>query len=517
MKASMWIRKYFGLAVVIVFLFVLLGFFVTRFVSHSFSPKMTMPQPMAPIFMAKMLDEIQAPDKIAALKHLEELKRGDKHSPDFFLVDASGKIIYETESQGSESQKISIPVEKLAELKNPYEFTFVEGPADQKGPPMGKPPMMNIGFGPPPGPPPGGGFGSRISLVRLAGDPIYYLGIQIRGFKPDFEKDPQQDAFMKWGPLLGVGSLFLSLLIGIGVTLFVIYLMLYKKIIEADNVMNELHKGNLKARFKVNRNNEFGEAMGRFNKMADEIELLVERLRDTETSRTKLIQELAHDLRTPIASLKNLVDLLSNRNDQLKPDVKAELWHLTGREVNYFEQLVEELLTLSQFNDPNFDQSKSAVDLSALVKSCIDDQAAQNREADKKITIELKSEVAEDFKIHGDELLLKRMVRNLFENSASFANSRILCQLIKTNGKIELTISDDGPGLTDEQIANYGRRKSTRQIIRPESKDERISIGLGTVVVRKIAEIHRGDVQVSNRLSGSGSVLGAQVRISFAA
>lgn len=511
MKASMWIRKYFGLAVVIVFLFVLLGFLVSRFVSHAFAPKMIEPQPIVPVFMAKVLDEMRAPNKLAALKHFEELKRGDVRSPDFFLVDALGQIVYSTNPENSDF-KNSIPLEKLAALKKPYDYSFIEVSSNVGRPPIKPPPFMGIGFGLPS---PLGGFGPRISIIRLSGEPAYFLGIQYRGFKLDFENDPQRDAMMKWGPLLGIGSLFLSLLIGIGVTLFVIYLLLYKKIIEADNVINELHKGNLKARFKVNRNDEFGEAMGRFNKMADEIELLVERLRETETSRTKLTQELAHDLRTPIASLKNLVDLLSTKYDQLKPEVKAELWHLTGREVNYFELLVEELLTLSQFNDPNFDQSKSAVDLGELVKTCLSDQIAQTLQDDKKMDFEMKTEVAEDFKIHGDELLLRRMIRNLVDNSASFARSKVICCLVKNQNKIEITIIDDGPGLTPEQIANYGRRKSTRQIIRAETKDERISIGLGTVVVRKIVEIHRGEIHVENHLGQNGNIQGAVVKITF--
>ncbi|OFZ30697.1 MAG: hypothetical protein A2622_13595 [Bdellovibrionales bacterium RIFCSPHIGHO2_01_FULL_40_29] len=106
-------------------------------------------------------------------------------------------------------------------------------------------------------------------------------------------------------PWLGIGSLIISLFIGIGVTIFIIYNSVHKKIKEADDVISQIQSGNLKARFKIQRRDEFGEAMVRFNKMADEIEKLVDHLKFVELARTKLIQELAHD--TKYFTIQNLL------------------------------------------------------------------------------------------------------------------------------------------------------------------------------------------------------------------
>ena len=98
-------------------------------------------------------------------------------------------------------------------------------------------------------------------------------------------------------------TMVVTVLVGIGFALFLIFRSLREHVETADRVISELQRGNLKARFPIKKNDEIGRAMERFNQMADQIEQLVERLRSAEASRNFLLQELTHDLRTPVGCI----------------------------------------------------------------------------------------------------------------------------------------------------------------------------------------------------------------------
>src|SRR5262249_2643324 len=126
-----------------------------------------------------------------------------------------------------------------------------------------------------------------------------------------------------------------------------------------------------KARFPIGgRLDELGQAMNRFNKMADEIERLVERLRSTEKSRIALLQDLTHDLRTPIASLKNLLATIEKKRQSRQDndaEIISEMLSLSQREVDYLEKLVEDLLFLAQVSEPRYRVEQDLVSLLEIV------------------------------------------------------------------------------------------------------------------------------------------------------
>ena len=111
---------------------------------------------------------------------------------------------------------------------------------------------------------------------------------------------------------------------------------------------------------------EIGQAMCRFNKMAEEIERLVEHLRSVEKARMALLQELAHDLRTPVASLKNLLATLEKRDQGSDTKVRAELMTLAQKEVDYFARLLEDLLILAQISEPRYAGDRREIQLEEL-------------------------------------------------------------------------------------------------------------------------------------------------------
>ena len=498
-------REYFLLASVILIVTIFLGFFVSRFVGEAFRPERTERQALPPIFLAKTIDNLNYPTKLDAIRAMESFndhKFGPK--PQLVLINQSRQILFSEANVTSDDLPSS---ETLLSLKNEYDFKFYGEKLEMNRPP----PMPGGPGGPPPGGPGGGpNMPRQKSVIKLKENAIdpqkYYLVIMP-------PKMPEPQGMGKYMPILGIGSLVLSLLLGVGLTMFVIYLSVRNKVRNADFVISELHKGNLKARFAIGRNDEFGQAMQRFNLMADEIEHLVNHLKSVEVSRRKLLQELAHDLRTPIASLKTLLETLETNDAKLDAKTRAEFLSLSNKEINYFARLVEDLLILSQVDEPKYSQENAGVDVVRLLQDEVYDIELKNPTK----TLNFKNAFPEGQPlIQGDAKLLKRMLRNALENSVSFARSELWVSVNNFGeGGFSIQISDNGNGFRPDDLSHFGERRITRQLDEGSGRNGRVSVGLGSVIMKKICEVHGGQLSAMNRIGENGIITGAIITFNF--
>jgi K+-sensing histidine kinase KdpD len=342
-------------------------------------------------------------------------------------------------------------------------------------------------------------------FVRLTGEPVEYLLIDM-----DFKKASVIPFF-----LIINGSLLLSISLGVGVALFLIFRFFRDKVELADHVISELKRGNLKARFPIPRPihhlDEAGQFMNRFNQMAEEIERLVEQMRSAERSRTTLLQDLAHDLRTPVASMKHMLEMLKLRDASLGPEARLKFLGLSLQEVEYFARLVEDLLVLAQVAEPRYQGDTSVLILNDLILSEVALIEVASRHTPK---ISIFPEIAsESLKIRGDEHLLRRMLRNVLDNAMSYAHSKVSVKLERINAQeIQITVRDDGPGFSSEALRSYGDRRVSRTLgFSPgrgsSDSPERVSVGLGSVIIRTVAHLHGGTLSATNHESGGACVI----------
>lgn len=320
--------------------------------------------------------------------------------------------------------------------------------------------------------------------------PDYYVVYKDMGFRPHGGRGHH-------GPppevqLVGAIAVAVSILVGLGLSVIFLSVYIRRKSQEAEIVISKLRGGDLKARFKVNQVNESSELMQKFNEMADQIEELVSNLRATEKARMVLLQELAHDLRTPVASLKNLQEILLEKGHLMEEDKRRHAQGLAVKEVHYFERLVEDLLFLSGVNDPRYSGNFKPVVINHLFHD-----AVELFESDK---IHFEFVADSEITLSGDEHLLRRLIKNALSNASRFANSRVHIQLSKDAEAIRIAITDDGPGIDPAQLESFGHKKYSRAM---QASSDNISIGLGSVIMKKIMSLHDGDLKVEN-VAGSG-------------
>jgi signal transduction histidine kinase len=287
--------------------------------------------------------------------------------------------------------------------------------------------------------------------------------------------------------IIGAVVVAVSIVVGLGLSIIFLTLYLRKKSRQAEEVLHKLKSGDLKARFLINPSEESNLLMLKFNEMADQIENLVQNLRHTEEARKKMLQELAHDLRTPVASLKNLQEMLMDKGHLMDEADKKHAQSLSVKEVYYFERLVEDLLFLSGVNDPKYSASFKTMNLAQLIEEEIE------LVEDGKIMIVLHGD--REILVNGDEHLLKRMVKNALSNAKKFADLRIDVTLKNEGEGIRLSIKDDGKGMPQDTLEEFGERKFSRQF---GQEDKNISIGLGSVIMKKVMDLHTGEMSVQN-------------------
>lgn len=275
----------------------------------------------------------------------------------------------------------------------------------------------------------------------------------------------------------------------------------------AKSILKELKNGNLKARFPVEDFNELNEVKVEFNQMADEIESLITNLREVDQLRKNLLQELAHDLRTPIASMKSLLEVNQIHDLKLSSEDRIQNIKLALRENEYFHHLVEDLLFLSGVNDFKYQGKFRDVNLNELISHEV---AVMESHYSNLNLVLINTNLVN---VKGDYHLLQRLVRNALSNAVSHAKNEVMIQIKDFDKSIEVSIVDDGVGLDAVEISAFGKKRITRKY--DVYSDGRISIGLGAVIMSKISELHHANMRIENLKNNHGEIIGASLIFKF--
>lgn len=309
------------------------------------------------------------------------------------------------------------------------------------------------------------------------------------------------------GPFLWIQGLhtFTTAALAVFMALSICVYYLRRKSSEAREVLGRLESGDLKSRFEIKRFDQFGNLILDFNRMADQIERLVRRVNDTERSRSHLLQELGHDLRTPLTSLGTSFEALKFYNAQMNTEEREEVFSMIDADIRYFRDLLEKLTIVATIDESHYKVTSERIDLASMLETEL-----RNRQLSSGSSLkwDLIQSPYQNNHIFGDLHLISRLFKNAFDNAARYAQGNIKVEIQKRKETLEVLVVDDGPGLTHEAIAGFGKRRERRQIV--DSSARNYSLGLGSVIMRTIAEVHDGKISIFNSPAG-----GACLKVSF--
>ena len=200
---------------------------------------------------------------------------------------------------------------------------------------------------------------------------------------------------------------------------------------------------------------------------------------------------VTHELKTPISVAR--LNLETMQKYALDPDKQKKLIRMTLEETSRLNTLTNNILISSQLEGGGYKSSKEELDLSDLLKDCIND--FRNRFPDRPFI----EQIVADADVKGDPLLLQMLINNLLENAIKYSPKEGSIKAVLQPGErlIRLEIIDEGVGISDEE-----KKKVFNKFYRVgnESTRKTQGTGLGLYLCRIIAKDHNADISVTNNI-----------------
>lgn len=235
---------------------------------------------------------------------------------------------------------------------------------------------------------------------------------------------------------------------------------------------------------------EVGDLARDFDRMAERIETLV-------TSERGVLQDVSHELRSPLARLHLLLDLAQRS----PPHEAAAHFTRAEHEISRLDQLIGQALALSRLESDLPGADRLSFDLSALLRARLEDWQLEAGARD--VGLELV-ELPQGLLIAGSEELVGRAIDNLLANAIKFSDDggRVQVALSRRAGEIEIRVRDHGPGVPEEDLPRL-----FRPFFRGTNAVRAEGHGLGLAIVQRVVTAHRGSVSAVNSPGGGLEVV----------
>jgi signal transduction histidine kinase/CheY-like chemotaxis protein len=218
--------------------------------------------------------------------------------------------------------------------------------------------------------------------------------------------------------------------------------------------------------------------------------------------RSEFIASMSHELRTPLNAvigfsevlLEQIFGEINVKQEEYLRDILSSGKHLL--------ELLNDVLDLSKVDAGRMDLELALFDVELSIEQCL--QMVREKAARKGISVDfnVRDQIG---LVRADERRFRQVVLNLLSNAVKFAHTRIVVDASVDGGMLVVSVSDDGPGIAEEDQSIIF--EAFQQGKRP-SREE--GTGLGLTLSRQIAELHGGEVTVESEL-GAGSTFTVKI------
>lgn len=211
----------------------------------------------------------------------------------------------------------------------------------------------------------------------------------------------------------------------------------------------------------------------------------------------EVIAMITHDLRTPLQTIRNYMEMLKvgilgELNDQ-----GNKLLNLSERESQRMTTLIDGVLTLEKLRSGNMTLNLESIDVSSLLDECA--TALELVANEKKISI--KIEPFDSLEIQGDRMWLAQVLINIVSNALKFSppKTQVTMSVTITGENAEIRVKDQGPGIPAED-----QEKIFERFHRVPTTAHKVGSGLGLSICKELIQLHHGSISCQSQ-PGEGS------------
>jgi PAS domain S-box-containing protein len=232
----------------------------------------------------------------------------------------------------------------------------------------------------------------------------------------------------------------------------------------------------------------------------DELKRAVEALRTADLRKDEFLATLAHELRNPLAPIRNAIEILQLGNNDAEST--QEIQNALERQVRQMTRLVDDLMDVSRITRGKLELIRDRTDLIAVLHSAIETSQPIISGSGQQLTLELASGPVT---VDGDFTRLSQVFSNLLNNAAKYSEKGgvIHVRLTVTPTEAIVEIQDQGIGIPEEMLNEVFEpfTQVDRSIRRSQG-----GLGIGLTLVKRLVELHHGHVSARCNANGAGTV-----------
>lgn len=250
----------------------------------------------------------------------------------------------------------------------------------------------------------------------------------------------------------------------------------HKPLTQLENAAGSLGKGEIPTPIKESGASDVRSVVRAFNHMVSDIKKL-------EDDRRLIIAGVSHDLRTPLARLRLISEML--------PEEDMSVQESINQEVEECNKILQQFL---DFMHTGEEIHKEKTDLNSILTEVIDHHS-------EYIELLESNLLNEDLIISLDHIAIKRVINNLIMNAQNYGNGWIKVSSGKSTKQAWFQVDDDGPGINLEELDRL-----FEPFVRGEAARTTTGSGLGLAIVKRIIDSHKGSIFVSQSTKGGCSI-----------
>ncbi len=271
-----------------------------------------------------------------------------------------------------------------------------------------------------------------------------------------------------------------------------LYVYSIKSIRDIDEVyfyIESLGKGGFYTDIHLNDDSYYKEIEYNLNSLKEHIKNTVEEQVKSEKMKSELVTNVSHDLKTPLTSIINYVDLMKKEN--ISPDKAKEYLEILDNKSQKLKKLVEDIFEISKASSGNIKLNNSEINLRSIINQSIGEFSDKIDENG----LMLKVNIEDDYIVNTDGEKLGRVLENLIQNAVKYS-------LKGTRIYIDLKKEEEGiPSIEISNISNYEMDFTSEEILtrfaRADKARDLEGFGLGLSIVQSFTDLMNIDFSIS--------------------